>query len=331
MPIRRPDPNKITPETASALYRAMLKTRLAEQRVAEIYPTDKIQSPIHLSIGQEAIAAGVCAALAPEDHIYGTYRGHGIYISKGGDLGKMFAELYGKETGCARGRGGSMHLVAPEIGFMACSAIVASTIPVATGDALASAMSGRKRIAVSFFGDGALEEGVFYESASFAVLKNLPVIYVVENNAVAVHSPLTNRRRDGELYKVGQGFGLPGYRFDGGDESVVYQTMAQARRDILKGGGPVLLEYTTHRWFEHVGPNLELAPSAYKSKDYVRRAKAADPLKTSKDRLLKRFKIAPALLKAWEAEIAAEIDAAVAFAEQSPFPKPEALLEDVFA
>jgi TPP-dependent pyruvate/acetoin dehydrogenase alpha subunit len=153
------------------LYRTMLRIRLAELRIVDIYPTDKIQSPVHLSIGQEAVAAGVCRALKSSDHVLGTYRGHAIYIAKGGDMNGMFAELYGKATGCAKGRGGSMHLVAPEAGLMGCSAIVGGTIPVAVGDALAAKMEGRGRVAAVFFGDGALDEGVFFESANFAVLK----------------------------------------------------------------------------------------------------------------------------------------------------------------
>ena len=183
-----------------SLFKAMLKIRLAEERVIEIYPSDKIQSPIHLSLGQEAVAAGVCLALRKDDHIYGTYRGHGIYIAKGGSLKKAFAELFAKDTGCCRGKGGSMHYVAPEVGLMGCSAIVASTIPVATGDALAAQYLGSDRVVVAFFGDGAVGEGVFFESLNFAALKKLPVIYVLENNNYAVHSRVKDRHKMTKLY-----------------------------------------------------------------------------------------------------------------------------------
>ncbi len=141
------------------LYQLMLKIRLTEERIIQIYPSDKIQSPVHLCIGQEAVSAGVCGAMKISNHLYGTYRSHGIYIAKGGDLKKLFAELYAKESGCGRGKGGSMHLVAPEVGLMGCSAIVGSTIPVATGDALASKLQGTNRVAVAFFGDGGVDEG----------------------------------------------------------------------------------------------------------------------------------------------------------------------------
>ena len=307
----------------------MLKIRLAELRVITIYPTDKIQSPVHLSIGQEGVAAGVCRALKPSDHMLGTYRGHAFYLAKGGDLNRMFAELYGKETGCAKGRGGSMHLVDTSVGFMGCSAIVASTIPVAVGDALAAQMDGRKRVAVVFFGDGAVDEGVFFESINFAVLKNLPIVFVLENNGYGIHSKVSDRRKQLDLYRIGESQGLRGSRHDGNDADGVYKTMSAAVDKIRRGGPPVLLEFTTFRWHEHVGPGQDFG-AAYRRKGEKELAFSNDPLEKSRKRLIKQG-VAPAQLEKWRAQAEAEIDAAVAFAEASPFPKPETLLAEQYA
>ncbi|MBI3551248.1 MAG: thiamine pyrophosphate-dependent dehydrogenase E1 component subunit alpha [Elusimicrobia bacterium] len=316
--------------TTIELYRSMLRIRLAEQRITEVYPTDKIQSPIHLSVGQEAIAAGVCAALLKTDHVHGTYRGHAFYLAKGGDMNRMFAELYGKDAGCARGKGGSMHLVDPEAGLMSCSAIVASTIPVATGDAFASSRQGRKRVVVSVFGDGAIDEGVFFESVNFAVLKKLPILYVLENNGYAIHSKIPERRKQVELWRAAEGLGLPGEKFDGNDVGAVYSVMAKAVAWVRKGGGPRLLEFTAYRWHEHVGPGIDFH-EGYRRPNEQALAQKNDPLRLAKADLAKRCKVGPEHFEQWEAEARDEVDEAVEFAERSPFPTAERLHQDVFA
>jgi TPP-dependent pyruvate/acetoin dehydrogenase alpha subunit len=284
---------------------------------------------VHLSIGQEAVSAGVCCALHKTDRIYGTYRGHGIFIAKGGELRKMFAELYGKDTGCARGKGGSMHLVAPEVGLMGCSAIVASTIPVATGDALASQMQGRSRVVVSLFGDGAVDEGVFFESVNFAALKGLPIIFVCENNAYAIHSRISDRHKQTDLYRYGESLGVAGHRHDGNDVYTVYLTMAQAVESIRNGGPPVLLEYTTYRWQEHVGPGIDYH-EAYRDPKEVSQALDNDPLKRAKSKLKEAFKIPEEMFETWEQSILQEIEEAVEFAETSPFPGLDRLHADLY-
>ncbi len=321
---------KVDRSAAVELYRTMLRIRLAEERVVELYPTDKIQSPIHLSIGQEAIVAGVCRALDKDDRAYGTYRGHGLYVAKGGSLERMFAELFGKDTGCARGKGGSMHMVAPELGLMGCSAVVASTIPVATGDALAAKMKGEKRLTAVFFGDGGIDEGVFYESVNFAALKKLPVLYVLENNGYAIHSKVTDRHVRADLWRIGESLGLEGRRFDGNDVEQVYESAAAAAAEIKAGKGPLLLEYTTCRAFEHVGPRTDFQET-YHEKGDEGKAKTCDPLAVAEKALTYRGWGDAASFAAWRQEALAEIDAAVRFAEQSPFPAPERLFEDQFA
>ena len=314
--------------TALALYTLMFKIRRAEEKVAALYPSDKIQSPIHLSIGQEAVAAGVCYALETTDHLYGTYRSHGIYIAKGGDLKKLFAELYAKDTGCARGKGGSMHLVAPEVGLMGCSAIVASTIPLAVGDALAAKMKRDNRVAVAFFGDGAVDEGVFFESLNFASLKQLPVIFVCENNNYAVHSKVADRHAQPEIYRYGEALNVPGQRYDGDDAEVVYTSMRDTVKYVREKSRPVLLEYMTYRWAEHVGPGCD-HEEGYRDHRKLRAALKNDPLKRAK-KILQSLKIPRKEIGACEKKVNQEIEAAVAFAEASPFPGPERLHADLF-
>jgi len=324
--------NRPFPEisTSSQLYRLMMTIRLAELRVCDIYPSDKVQSPVHLSLGQEAVATGVCQALLETDRIYGTYRGHGLYISKGGTLKKMFAELYAKDSGCGRGKGGSMHLVAPEVGLMGCSAIVASTIPVAVGDALASKMQGRSRVVVAFFGDGAVDEGVFFESLNFATLKNLPIVFVCENNTLAIHSKISDRHKQTEIFRFGEGLGVPGQRFNGNDVFEVYHTMGKAVEDVRNGAPPQLLEYMTYRWQEHVGPNQDHHED-YRIPEEVHQALANDPLALAKRVLETHFQIKEAQFEKWENAVVEEIDEAVKFAEESPFPQPDQLYEGLYA
>lgn len=321
-----------TPDKALAfeLFRMMLRIRLAEERVVGLYPSDKIQSPIHLSIGQEGVAAGVCRALRPEDRVYGTYRGHALYLAKGGDMNRMMAELYGKDTGCARGKGGSMHMVAPEVGLMGCSAIVASTIPVATGDALAAQMQGRKRVTAVFFGDGGVDEGVFFESVNFAVLKNLPILYVLENNGYAIHSKVADRRKQTQLWRIGESLGLSGRRYDGDDVEQVYETALKAADQVRSGGAPLLLEYATCRRYEHVGPRTDFQ-EAYHEKGDEARAKASDPLARAEKALSARGWADADAVARWKAQAAEEVEAAVRFAETSPFPPAARLYEDQFA
>jgi TPP-dependent pyruvate/acetoin dehydrogenase alpha subunit len=317
-------------EVLLKLYHCMLKIRMAEEKIAEIYPTDKIQSPVHLCIGQEAVSAGACLALQPSDHLYGTYRSHGIFIAKGGDLKSLFAELYGKETGCCRGKGGSMHLVAPDAGLMGCSAIVASTIPVATGDALASQMQGRKRVVVAFFGDGAVDEGVFFESINFAALKNLPILFVCENNHYAIHSKVADRHKQTEIYRMGEGLGISGRRFEGNDVQTVFSSMKQAVDEIRAGGQPLIMEYLTYRWHEHVGLALDHR-EVYRSPEKTAWGKASDPLKRARQVLENQFKVNSAIFDEMKEALAIEIQEAVDFAEHSPFPIPEQLYQDTFA
>ena len=186
-------------ELVNNLYKSLYRIRTIEEKIALIYPTDQIKSPVHLSIGQEAVTVGACAALLDTDIVFGTYRGHSLYLAKGGDLNGMMAELYGKSTGVAGGKGGSMHLVDINRGIMGMSAVVATTIPQAAGYAYAFKLRKQNNIVVSFFGDGATEEGVFHETLNFAALKKLPMIFVCENNQYAVLSHQSERQSNSNI------------------------------------------------------------------------------------------------------------------------------------
>src|SRR3954464_4989439 len=199
------------------LFRALYRIRRLEEEVARVYATDKIKSPVHLSIGQEAVSVGVCEALRPTDIVFGTYRGHAMYLAKGGDLNAMVAELYGKATGCARGKGGSMHLVDPAAGVMGTSAVVGTTIANAAGYAYALKTKRSDAVVVSFFGDGATEEGVFAETLNFASLKSLPVLFVCENNGYAIHTPQAKRQGRPDIAARAEAHGIPADRLDGTD------------------------------------------------------------------------------------------------------------------
>src|SRR5215468_5958886 len=201
----------------SRLYRSLYRIRRVEEEVARAYPSDRIKSPVHLSIGQEAVSVGVCEALEPHDVVYGTYRGHALYLAKGGDMNEMVAELYGKATGCTRGKGGSMHLIAPEQGVMGMSAVVGTTIANAVGYAYALRYRREGAIVASFFGDGATEEGVFAESLNFAALKRLPILFVCENNQYAIHTHQSRRQGTPAICARARAYGMTAERIDGND------------------------------------------------------------------------------------------------------------------
>ena len=316
------------PETVARVYRSLRLIRRTEEEIARIYPTDKIKSPVHLSIGQEAIAVGVCDALTPGDVIGATYRGHAAYLAKGGDLKQMMAELYGKATGCAAGKAGSMHLVDMKANVLGMSAVVGTTIPIAAGYAFALAREGPGedggRIAVSFFGDGATEEGVFSETLNFAALHKLPLLFVCENNGFAIHSPLSNRWATEALIERVATYGIPTHELPDGDVFAIRETAAKAAQEIRGGGGPQFMECKTYRWREHVGPNEDY-DDGYRGRDEL-----APWLED--DQVAKTGAMLDAAERAAiDEEVERDIAAAIEFAERSPWPEPEELFSHVFA
>src|SRR2546430_936291 len=239
------------------LYKLLYRIRRVEEEIARVYPTDRIRSPVHLSIGQEAVSVGVCEALEPYDVVFGTYRGHALYLARGGDLRRMIAELYGKATGCTKGKVGSMHLIAPEQGVMGMSAVVGTTIANAVGYAYALRYRREGAIVASFFGDGATEEGVFAESLNFAVLKRLPILFVCENNQYAIPTHQSRRQGTQAIVERARAFGLPAERLDGNDLFRLVERAGEAVARVRAGEGPRFLEVMTYRWREHVGPGCD--------------------------------------------------------------------------
>ncbi len=306
------------------IYRSLRRIRRVEEEIARLYPTDRIKSPVHLSIGQEAVAVGICDALRPDDVVSPTYRGHAAYLAKGGELKAMMAELYGKATGGAGGKGGSMHLIDMGSNVLGASAVVGTTIPLAVGYALALRRGKTDRVVASFFGDGATEEGVFAESLNFAALHRLPVLFVCENNSYAIHTSVGRRWATERLAERVSTYGIPAATIADGDVFAIRAAAARAIASMRKGGGPTFLECRTYRWREHVGPNEDYE-AGYRDRADLEPWLAADPVEA-----------AAALLPAGrrppiDAAIEDEIAAAVAFAEASPFPPVEALETHVFA
>ncbi len=305
------------------LYRALLRIRRLEEEIARVYPTDKIKSPVHLSIGQEAVSVGVCEALRPDDVVFGTYRGHALYLAKGGAMSRMVAELYGKATGCTHGKGGSMHLIAPEVGMMGASAVVGTTIPNAVGYAYALKYRRRDALVASFFGDGATEEGVCAESLNFAALKKLPILFVCENNGYAIHTPQERRQATPGICDRARAHGLSAERFEDNDVLRLYERTRDVAEQVRAGAGPWFFEVLTYRWREHVGPGTDYQ-LGYRTEEEARPWVEGDPVATIARRL------DPAERARIEAEVGEEVASAFAFAEASPVPEPAELFTDVF-
>ena len=240
-----------------SLYRVMLRIRRVEEAIAERYAAQEMRCPVHLSIGQEAVAAGVCAALTQQDGVFSNHRAHAHYLAKGGSLAAMLAEIYGKAEGCCKGIGGSMHMIDLAAGFLGAVPIVGATVPLAVGAAWAARLRGEDKVIVVFFGDGTFEEGAVYESINFAVLHRLPVLFVCENNLYACYTRLSTRQPDRPIHAVAAACGCKAMTADGNDALAVFEAASSAVADLRAGSHPVFLECATYRWREHCGPNVD--------------------------------------------------------------------------
>jgi pyruvate dehydrogenase E1 component alpha subunit len=315
----------------TALLRQMLRIRLVEEGLAQRYPEQQMRCPVHLSIGQEAVAAGVCAALAPRDYLLSTHRAHAHYLAKGGGLKAMLAEIYGKAAGCTSGRGGSMHLVDLSVNMLGSTPIVGGTLPVAVGAAFGAWLKGEDRATVIFFGEGSTEEGVFAECLNFAALKKLPIIFVCENNLYSVYSPLSVRQpRERDRAALVRAHGIEASVGDGNDVEEVYRTASAAVERVRKAQGPAYLEFDTYRWREHCGPNYD-NDIGYRTEAEFQSWRKRCPIEKQSARLLGEGLIGEPALTEMKREIGAEIEEAFAFAKAAPFPAPESLLEGVYA
>lgn len=305
------------------LYRAIKRIRRAEEVIAKIYPTDKIKSPVHLGIGHEAIQVGVCENLEKEDIVFGYYRSHPLYLAKGGSMKAMMAELFGKIEGCAHGWGGSMHLVDLEHNVMSTTAIVASSVPNAVGYAYALKLQGSKQIVVSFFGDGATEEGVIAESWNFAALHKLPVLFVCENNELAIHTKRSQRQAVLDICGRARANGVPATLIEDYNVEVIHNVVGDLVDKIRNGDGPQFVEIATSRWLEHVGPNEDFK-LGYRTEDEVTPFREQDEV----ERLARTLD--PDVCAKIDQEIETELQEAINFAEAGKFPQKEELLKYVY-
>ena len=305
-------------------YRALYRIRRVEEEIAAVYPSDKIKSPVHLSIGQEAVSVGVCEALRPDDVVFGSYRSHALYLAKGGNLRQMIAELYGKADGCAKGKGGSMHLIDTRARVMGASAVVGTTIPQAVGFAYAVKLQRKDSVVASFFGDGAVDEGVFYESLNFAALKALPIVFVCENNRYAIHTHQSKRQKLDNICERARGQGMPAEQIPNNDVQRIYECISESVGQLRAGSsGPFFFECLTYRLKEHVGPSDDFQ-LGYRTREEADVWLRTDPIEQL------RAHLDAAERRRIETEVEAEIKDAFAFAEQSPWPEASELYTDVY-
>lgn len=321
------------PEFLEHLYRTMLRIRLAEESLVEPILRGDVRTPCHLYSGQEAIATGLCATLMKDDYVFGCHRSHGHYLAKGGSLQAMMAEIYCKEAGCSRGRGGSMHLIDPDVGMMGSAPIVAGTISLAVGAALASSIRKDGRVTVSFFGDGATGEGVLYESINFAALKKLPVIFACENNLYATHMPIRECRVNEPIYKMAESFGMDCHVVDGNNVLQVFETSRKVADACRNGNGPIFMEFMTYRFRGHVGPddNIQGCHTDIRPKEEIEAWLQKDPIIRFERYLLEQQIINEDGILAIREDVASEISEALNYAIKSPSPRREDLLKYVFA
>jgi pyruvate dehydrogenase E1 component alpha subunit len=309
----------------------MLRIRAVEEAIAARYAEGKMRCPTHLSVGQEGVAAAAGLALRKSDLAVSGHRAHAHYLAKGGNLPRMIAEIYGKATGCARGKGGSMHLVDEEAGFMGSTAIVGGTVPVAVGLAYAAKLRGTGQLSCVFLGDAVAETGVFFESVNFAVLKKLPVLFICENNLYSVYSPLRVRQPEGRhIHEMVAAMGLPAENGDGNDARTLYQSLARATEMIRAGGGPRFFEFATYRWREHCGPLYD-NDLGYRTEAEFQQWKAREPIGALERALLSEGATTESVVRQMRADIDREVEAAFDFAESSPFPPAEEAFTQEYA
>ena len=313
------------------LFFNMLRIRNIEQAISDNYKFQKMRCPVHLSVGQEAPAVGIMQNLKKEDKIVTAHRSHAHYLAKGGNLNSMIAELHGKSSGCAKGKGGSMHLIDLKAGVSAAVPIVGSTIPIGVGLSWNIKLKKKKNVVVIFFGDGATEEGVFQESLDFASLHSLPVLFVCENNHFSVYSPLSNRQaKKRDIIKIAKAVGISGTKIHGNDVLSIYKKSKKIISDIKQDPKPHVLLLDTFRHLEHCGPNNDNHLN-YRSDDYIKKWLDNCPIKTFKKKLLKNKVLNILELKNYENKISHEIKLAFKYARNSKFPKKKFLLKNIYA
>ncbi len=313
------------------IYTRMLRIRRFEEQVGVLFAQGQLPGFVHLYIGEEAVGAGVCAALRDDDYIVSTHRGHGHVIAKGGDFNRMMAELFGKATGYCKGKGGSMHIADFSIGMLGACGIVGGGIPMAVGAALSAKYRGTDQVAVTFFGDGASNEGSFHESLNLAAVQKLPVLFVCENNQYGEFTPMEKATAVKDIALRAGGYGIPGIIVDGTDALAVYDVAVEAVERARRGEGPTLIEAKTHRKGGHAeGEKAFLAGGVYRSPEELAEAQAKDPLDIMHRKMMALNVIAPNALEELDHSIVQAVVESVAFARQSPDPEIESIYEDTW-
>lgn len=310
----------LNPDIQVNLLKSMQLLRITEEAIAKHYSEWEMRCPVHLCIGQEAAESGAALALQAQDKAVSGHRSHGHYLAKGGNLKGMMAEIYGKETGCAGGKGGSMHLIDLEAGFLGAVPIVGSTIPIGVGSAFKAKLCKDDDVTMVFFGDGACEAGVFHESLNFAVLKSLPVVFVCENNLYSVYSPMSVRQSDKRsITDIARGHGIEAHQLDGNDVELVYTKSLEAVAKARSGNGPVFLELMTYRWREHCGPNFD-NHLGYRTELEYEGWRKRDPVSAYRNYLIDGGVLSEEQAEQMEIEISQEVEDAIAYAKSSDFP-----------
>jgi acetoin:2,6-dichlorophenolindophenol oxidoreductase subunit alpha len=310
--------------------RHMLRIRFAEEAVAELSISGEAKCPCHLGIGQEAVAVGISSQLRESDRVFGGHRSHSHYLALNGSLEKMMAEILGKETGAARGMGGSMHLYAPEVGFHGSVPIVGATIPIAAGAALAAKMDGGCDIAVGYFGDGACEEGVMHETLNMAAVMKLPCLFVVENNLYSSHLDIGLRQPANSVARYAEAHRIKHHIVDGNDVVAVRLAASELIDAARSGEGPGFLEAVTFRWRGHVGPNEDIDVGVQRAPEILAAWKKRDPIARLWQSLMAARSIDAVVISKLEAEILAEVASAVEAARAAKYPPKSALLDFVY-
>jgi len=320
-------------ELLKHLFRMMLRIRLFEESLVDPILNGKVRTPCHLCSGQEAIAVGLCSVLSKDDYVFGNHRSHGHFLAKGGSLKALAAEVYCREAGCSRGRGGSMHLIDPDVGMLGSAPIVAGTISLALGAALASTIREDGRAAVSFFGDGATGEGVLYESLNFAALKRLPIIFACENNLYATHMPIRECRVNLPISRIAESFGIGTHTVDGNDVLQVHDAGMKSVEMCHRGNGPVFMEFMTYRLRGHVGPDdkVQGLHTDIRPREEVAMWVEKDPIKRFRTYLMEHQVMDEFELQVIRDKVADEVREANDFAIKSPSPRRDQLEEYVFA
>ena len=318
---------KFTKETYLYWYELMLLLRRFEEKSGQLYGMQKIRGFCHLYIGQEAVAAGAMTATRPDDKFITAYRDHGLAIAKGVSAKSCMAELYGKATGCAKGKGGSMHFFGVEVGFFGGHGIVGAQIGTGAGLAFAEKYKGTENVCLTFFGDGAARQGMLHETFNLAMLWKLPVVFICENNNYAMGTSVERTSNVYDIYKLADAYDMPGDSVDGMSPEAVHEGIIRAVNRARQGGGPTLLEIKTYRYKGHSMSD----PQKYRSKEEVEEYKERDPIEHCKKVLLEQFNVSEADIEVMNERVRAQVEESVTFAEESPWPSDDELLKDVYA